>query len=265
MNAPSTVTPPSSPAVREPYGLLRPGAERAGGDGHGIAVVHRLAHPSATGGAAHDGRSAAPAGTGNLSTPTGAVCSLPNSSVPTPGRRRPASDIAGGWSGEGDRGGMGAYRRHLAGGRARSARHGSVPADAGDVVPSGARRGLEPPCTRGTGRLAFGAERLAVHSGLAWMLGVARVRAAVAAGTVRLASTEHCLSGRDPPAVSERLQPGGVHFHQWEQQPRGRMEYRSDVGVFFSDWAANRFFPSPSLACNTWQSIPGEPCETIHT
>ena len=37
------------------------------------------------------------------------------------------------------------------------------------------------------------------------------------------------------------------------------------AGVFFSDWAANRFFPSPSLACNTWQSIPGEPCETIHT
>jgi len=105
-----------------------------------------------------------------------------------------------------------------------------VPADAGDVVPSGARRGLEPPCARGTGRLAFGAERLAVHSGLAGMLGVARVRAAVAAGTVRLASTEHCLSGRDPPAVSERLQPGGVHFHQWEQQPRGRMEYHSDVG-----------------------------------
>jgi hypothetical protein len=35
------------------------------------------------------------------------------------------------------------------------------------------------------------------------------------------------------------------------------------AGVFFSDWAANRYFPSPSLACNWWKVIPGYPCETI--
>jgi len=36
------------------------------------------------------------------------------------------------------------------------------------------------------------------------------------------------------------------------------------AGVFFTDWEANKFFPSPSLACNTWTTIPGKPCETIH-
>lgn len=35
------------------------------------------------------------------------------------------------------------------------------------------------------------------------------------------------------------------------------------AGVFFSDWVANRYFPSPSLACNWWKVIPGYPCETI--
>lgn len=35
------------------------------------------------------------------------------------------------------------------------------------------------------------------------------------------------------------------------------------AGVFFSDWQAKRGFPYPSLACNTWQIIPGRPCETI--
>ena len=35
------------------------------------------------------------------------------------------------------------------------------------------------------------------------------------------------------------------------------------AGVFFSDWQANRYFPSPSLACNWWKVIPGYPCETI--
>ena len=37
------------------------------------------------------------------------------------------------------------------------------------------------------------------------------------------------------------------------------------AGVFFSDWQANRHWPSPSLACNTWQNMPGKPCETIHS
>jgi hypothetical protein len=36
------------------------------------------------------------------------------------------------------------------------------------------------------------------------------------------------------------------------------------AGVFFSDWHPKRNFPYPSLACNTWQRIPGRPCETIH-
>jgi hypothetical protein len=35
------------------------------------------------------------------------------------------------------------------------------------------------------------------------------------------------------------------------------------AGVFFSDWSPRRGFPYPSLACNTWQVIPGRPCETI--
>lgn len=35
------------------------------------------------------------------------------------------------------------------------------------------------------------------------------------------------------------------------------------AGVFFSVWNANQYFPSPSLACNTWVSIAGKPCETI--
>lgn len=35
-------------------------------------------------------------------------------------------------------------------------------------------------------------------------------------------------------------------------------------GVFFTDWPANRSFPTPSLACNQWANIPGFPCETIH-
>lgn len=36
------------------------------------------------------------------------------------------------------------------------------------------------------------------------------------------------------------------------------------AGVFFTDWPANRNFPTPSLACNQWANIPGLPCETIH-
>jgi len=35
------------------------------------------------------------------------------------------------------------------------------------------------------------------------------------------------------------------------------------AGVFSAFWKANRYFPSPSLACNTWFNIPGKPCETI--
>jgi hypothetical protein len=37
------------------------------------------------------------------------------------------------------------------------------------------------------------------------------------------------------------------------------------AGVFFTDWPANRSFPTPSLACNQWANIPGYPCETIET
>lgn len=37
-----------------------------------------------------------------------------------------------------------------------------------------------------------------------------------------------------------------------------------DAGVFFTDWPANKNFPTPSLACNEWAKIPGEACETIH-
>jgi hypothetical protein len=35
------------------------------------------------------------------------------------------------------------------------------------------------------------------------------------------------------------------------------------AGAFVAYWHANRYFPSPSLACNTWFAIPGKPCETI--
>jgi hypothetical protein len=35
------------------------------------------------------------------------------------------------------------------------------------------------------------------------------------------------------------------------------------AGVFSAFWKANRYFPSPSLACNTWFNIAGKPCETI--
>jgi hypothetical protein len=35
------------------------------------------------------------------------------------------------------------------------------------------------------------------------------------------------------------------------------------AGVFYTFWTPNKYFPSPTLACNRWTSIPGYPCETI--
>jgi hypothetical protein len=35
------------------------------------------------------------------------------------------------------------------------------------------------------------------------------------------------------------------------------------AGVFYTFWSPNRYFPSPTHACNTWYGIPGYPCETI--
>lgn len=35
------------------------------------------------------------------------------------------------------------------------------------------------------------------------------------------------------------------------------------AGVFYTYWTPNKYFPSPTLACNRWTSIPGYPCETI--
>jgi hypothetical protein len=43
----------------------------------------------------------------------------------------------------------------------------------------------------------------------------------------------------------------------------GNVICANGAGVFRAFWRANRFFPSPSLACNTWFAIPGRPCETI--
>jgi hypothetical protein len=37
----------------------------------------------------------------------------------------------------------------------------------------------------------------------------------------------------------------------------------SGAGVFYWYWTPNRYFPSPTLACNQWTAIPGYPCETI--
>ena len=36
-----------------------------------------------------------------------------------------------------------------------------------------------------------------------------------------------------------------------------------EAGVFYTFWTPNKYFPSPTLACNRWTAIPGYPCETI--
>ncbi len=56
-----------------------------------------------------------------------------------------------------------------------------------------------------------------------------------------------------------------THSHYWWGLPiRTGSGACGAAGVFFSDWHQALDFPNNSQLCNTWDIIPGKPCETVH-